>query len=119
MIKNFGQLYSAEIGLITNDADILLLTEIFPKLQWECGCRLGVRKCIGATQRKFKRYPPAQFLEVVSRLESPGLGVGMITEGKQIHFTTAMKALLCKVIFIQFKKVFPWILLFWMSRSIL
>ena len=63
MIKNFGQLYSAEIGLITNDADILLLTEIFPKLQWECGCGLGVRKCIGAIHRKIHEI----FLHPISR----------------------------------------------------
>ena len=86
--------------MITTDADILLLAEVFPKLQWECGCRLGVRKCIGAIERKYTRYPTAQFLEVVSHLESPGLGVVMISEERQIHFTSATKAMLCKVIFI-------------------
>ena len=77
---------------------MLLLAKVFPKLQWKCGCGLGVRKCIGAVQGKYTRNPTAQFLEVVSRLESPGLGVAIIAEEKQTHFTTAKKAMLCKVI---------------------
>ena len=37
-----------------------------------------MRKCIGAVHRKYTRYPPTQFLEVVSRLELPGLGVAKV-----------------------------------------
>ena len=79
------------------DGDMFLLSETFPKLQWECGCGLGVKKCIGAIERKIDEASHPIFLQVVSCLKSHELGVAMITEANKYNCSESLCSHLCLI----------------------